>query len=332
MHSKLQRLLFEAPIVIPICEKDLDKLLQTEGIILKQLDSYIQAQEERLGELKRRTFSWKTTHSKATRNAKDYLLNPVNAFLLIKRLTLEWNDIEIIANAVAKQDLMSPDDADKKPLELPERVDLLGAMDALLRLQDVYNLDASAIANGIGTGSKMLADDCFELGQKLQETGDTHHAADWFREAYNRFDLGKIDLNKKVKILEYLASYSYTTGNVEDALDYTDYLLDLQPDNKKALGQKTFYEDAIWDQQDKVSKMSDVTRGGATVFPKLNFALEARKGSAVFWYNLHSSGNLDYSTLHGACPVLIGEKWVANKWIRERGQEFRRKCDPDDME
>uniref|UniRef100_A0A023EW59 procollagen-proline 4-dioxygenase n=1 Tax=Aedes albopictus TaxID=7160 RepID=A0A023EW59_AEDAL len=487
---------------------DLNKLLQTEGIILKQLDSYIQAQEERLGELRRRTLSWKSAHGKATRNAKDYLLNPVNAFLLIKRLTLEWNDIEVIANDMAKQDLMNTDDAGKKTLALPERVDLLGAMDALLRLQDVYNLDASAIANGIGTGSKMLADDCFELGQKLQETGDTHHAADWFREAYDRFDLGKIDLNKKVKILEYLASYSYTTGNVEDALDYTDYLLDLQPDNKKALGQKTFYEDAIWDQQDKLFKsdkissskasnnilavykklcqgeilrnasetshlrcrytstlsafskiapfkieeinlnprivvfhdvlsdteidllknwskpllsragianqetgkgevsnyrvskstwftddyhaaietitervedmtglsmdtaeelqvvnyglggqygphfdffhwgeltksnriatvlfyMSDVKVGGATVFPKLNFALEARKGSAAFWYNLHSSGNLDYSTLHGACPVLIGEKWVANKWIRERGQEFRRKCDPHDME
>ncbi len=25
-----------------------------------------------------------------------------------------------------------------------------------------------------------------------------------------------------------------------------------------------------------------------------------------------------------ACPVLIGNKWVANKWIHQRGQEFRR--------
>lgn len=27
-----------------------------------------------------------------------------------------------------------------------------------------------------------------------------------------------------------------------------------------------------------------------------------------------------------ACPVLTGIKWVSNKWIHERGQEFRRPC------
>lgn len=27
-----------------------------------------------------------------------------------------------------------------------------------------------------------------------------------------------------------------------------------------------------------------------------------------------------------ACPVLVGNKWVANKWIHEGGQEFRRPC------
>ncbi len=32
-----------------------------------------------------------------------------------------------------------------------------------------------------------------------------------------------------------------------------------------------------------------------------------------------------------ACPVLIGNKWVANKWIHERGQEFRRPCSLDPM-
>ena len=32
-------------------------------------------------------------------------------------------------------------------------------------------------------------------------------------------------------------------------------------------------------------------------------------GAAVFWYNLHESGDADTLTLHGACPMLHGTKW-----------------------
>ncbi|XP_051502877.1 prolyl 4-hydroxylase subunit alpha-1-like isoform X2 [Myxocyprinus asiaticus] len=92
-----------------------------------------------------------------------------------------------------------------------------------------------------------------------------------------------------------------------------------EPDAFKELG--TGNRIATW-----LFYMSDVSAGGATVFPGVGAAVWPKKGTAVFWYNLFASGEGDYSTRHAACPVLVGNKWVSNKWIHERGQEFRRPC------
>ncbi|KAM9804005.1 prolyl 4-hydroxylase subunit alpha-1b [Neosynchiropus ocellatus] len=92
-----------------------------------------------------------------------------------------------------------------------------------------------------------------------------------------------------------------------------------EPDAFKELG--TGNRIATW-----LFYMSDVAAGGATVFPDVGASVWPQKGSAVFWYNLFPSGEGDYSTRHAACPVLVGNKWVSNKWIHERGQEWRRPC------
>lgn len=69
--------------------------------------------------------------------------------------------------------------------------------------------------------------------------------------------------------------------------------------------------------------MSDVEKGGATVFPYLKVHVPPVKGSAIFWHNLKPSGTSEHLTKHAGCPVLIGSKWVANKWIHEQGQGFQ---------
>ena len=72
--------------------------------------------------------------------------------------------------------------------------------------------------------------------------------------------------------------------------------------------------------------LTDVPLGGYTVFLQPEIASQPIKGSAVFWYNLYPNGKGDLRTRHAACPVLGGIKWVSNKWIHERDQEFIRQC------
>ncbi|XP_017131037.1 prolyl 4-hydroxylase subunit alpha-2 [Drosophila elegans] len=72
--------------------------------------------------------------------------------------------------------------------------------------------------------------------------------------------------------------------------------------------------------------LTDVEQGGATVFPNIQKAVFPQRGSVVMWYNLKDDGQPNTQTLHAACPVIVGSKWVCNKWIRERDQLFSRPC------
>ncbi|XP_026992352.2 prolyl 4-hydroxylase subunit alpha-3 isoform X2 [Tachysurus fulvidraco] len=78
--------------------------------------------------------------------------------------------------------------------------------------------------------------------------------------------------------------------------------------------------------------LSSVEAGGYTAFIYANFSIPVIKNSAVFWWNLHRNGQGNGDTLHAGCPVLAGDKWVANKWVHEYGQEFRRPCSPNPHE
>ncbi|OCT96435.1 hypothetical protein XELAEV_18014113mg [Xenopus laevis] len=72
--------------------------------------------------------------------------------------------------------------------------------------------------------------------------------------------------------------------------------------------------------------LSNVDFGGSTAFVYANFSSPVVKNTAVFWWNLRRNGQGDEDTLHAGCPVIIGNKWVANKWIHDYGQEFKRPC------
>jgi len=61
--------------------------------------------------------------------------------------------------------------------------------------------------------------------------------------------------------------------------------------------------------------LSNVEMGGGTVFPLLGIRSLPVEGDAIFWLNTLSDGSCDLLTKHGGCPVLVGSKWISNKWI-----------------
>ncbi|KAL8044584.1 hypothetical protein ABFX02_08G054900 [Erythranthe guttata] len=81
--------------------------------------------------------------------------------------------------------------------------------------------------------------------------------------------------------------------------------------------------------------LSDVEEGGETMFPFENgqnmdgnydyrkcigLKVKPRRGDVLLFYSLFPNGTIDPTSLHGSCPVIEGEKWVATKWIRDQVQ------------
>ncbi|KAJ6299097.1 hypothetical protein OIU76_020135 [Salix suchowensis] len=79
--------------------------------------------------------------------------------------------------------------------------------------------------------------------------------------------------------------------------------------------------------------LSSVEEGGETMFPFENgsavssgfeykrcvgLKVKPRQGDGLLFYSLFPNGTIDRASLHGSCPVIEGEKWVATKWIRDQ--------------
>ena len=86
--------------------------------------------------------------------------------------------------------------------------------------------------------------------------------------------------------------------------------------------------------------MSDVTLGGETNFPtakgfvtpidsadvpnecQRGLRVKPERGKVIIFYLLLPDGTGDQRSLHGACPVIQGIKWAANKWVWNQPHDY----------
>lgn len=120
--------------------------------------------------------------------ADNLMDNPLQAFQLLKRLTINLKKIEkaMHQNSWAPVSQLMED----YQTLLPRADDFNGAALALIRLQDTYNLSITDLSYGKihrqSTPIIMSARDCLYLGKSAFNHGYYGHSLDWFEEALHR--------------------------------------------------------------------------------------------------------------------------------------------------
>ncbi|CAI4231813.1 unnamed protein product [Auanema sp. JU1783] len=230
---------------------DMERMLGHEKDVTSVIDQYISSEQERLKELKKFAEEYVNRNNHAANVGPEFVTNPINAFLLIKRLTSEWKKVEeIMKNNRADSFIQNiTENRLRGQVKFPGEEDLSGAAIALLRLQDTYKLDSHELSNGFMNGEKvghaLTAHDSFEIGRAAYNQHDYYHVVMWMQVALNKLENESTKTIDESEVLEYLAFALYKQGNVRRALSLTKRLAEISPKHPRAKGNVKWYEDML---------------------------------------------------------------------------------------
>ena len=176
----------------------LQNLMYLERHMIYQMQDWIAAQESKITQLKDYINEFTLTAGHAQYRAIDpaqadnqIIGNPLQAFQLIKRLTINWSTVKSIMNDNSWKGVEQI--THEYESVMPKEEDLHGAALALIRLQDTYNLNMSEMAAGKISGSPadvtMTARDCLYLGKHSFNNGYYGQAIEWFEQALHKANL-----------------------------------------------------------------------------------------------------------------------------------------------
>ena len=136
---------------------------------------------------------------------------------------------------------------DNLSLLWPNHEDLTGAAMAIKRLQDIYDIKTSDMAEGILFGKdfegKLSANDCFEIGNQSYHNGNKLHAVEWLEYSIKKLDQeGDNPTVDRIDVYNFLAAVFIQLDDPAKTLYYLNLKLTLKPDDKKAIIWKEFIE------------------------------------------------------------------------------------------
>jgi prolyl 4-hydroxylase len=157
-----------------------------------------------------------------------YISNPLNAFLLIKRLSLD-----VIHKIQQINEIAEKFDESTKSIRLPQS-DFEGAVEGLTRLQIMYNLNSEDLAKGIIEDKKyrddLTANELFSLGSELMISQRNSLSLSYLKLA--------LDKNQKqqemsdVTILESILENQNKSNDKKAMIKTLEKLLEILPERR----------------------------------------------------------------------------------------------------
>ncbi|KAH8281055.1 hypothetical protein KR054_009242 [Drosophila jambulina] len=237
-------------------------LAQVEQELLNATRSYLEQQQKQLDLYMRYVEQIKDEHEWAMEQVHldEYLGHPLHAFRLIKRLVQDWDAVIfepivanepkeggfllIIKNLSLKFDLFTELreflESITQDMGFPDNSEIQGAVKGLARLQNVYNLSTSHLAEGDIDGyiydSVLQWRECYEIGVQLFDLGDYRRSLEWLQEAFLLLR-GNPEKDEQQHtrylsdIREYAALANFELGNPKRAENLLNNILEPHPNH-----------------------------------------------------------------------------------------------------
>ncbi|XP_017874283.1 PREDICTED: prolyl 4-hydroxylase subunit alpha-2-like [Drosophila arizonae] len=169
-------------------------LLKVHRQLLDNLNQYADKLEEKVDTMRRLVLQLDSPLLLAKDPEAEFFFNPLHSYSLTRQMHFDWPQVEKLMEQRAG--LEQIDFLKQMRDELPQLEDVKEAVAAIYRVQQIYKLKPTDIANGLLDGayvnSQLSISDCFEMGANLFEASQFTDAANWLYLARDLWDQSPI--------------------------------------------------------------------------------------------------------------------------------------------